>query len=258
MKILVCVKQVPESEILLHIDDASAWVQEDAISEFKMNRLDEYAVEEALLIKESIPGTCIEVITVGPARCEEVVRRAIGMGADSGIHIQTETGGYQSPFEVAAWIADFASGKQYDLILTGVLSEDSMQGQVGPKIAARLGFSWATSVIFEKITSDKNFIYVEREIENGHRDKLELKLPALLTIQSGINSPRWPSLSNLLRANSQGLKKISTNNLAKVKQMDLLTEVMYPQKSRAGLVLSGSLQEKADRLLMILREKSLL
>ena len=258
MKILVCVKQVPESEILLHIDDAAAWVLEDAITEFKMNRLDEYAVEEALLIKESIPSTSIEVITVGPARCEEVVRRAIGMGADSGFHIQTASGGYQSPFEVAAWIADFASDKQYDLILTGVMSEDSMQGQVGPMIAARLGFSWATSVIFEKIASDKNSIYVEREIESGHRDKLELKFPALLTIQSGINSPRWPSLSNLLRANSQGLKKISTNNLAKVEHMDLLTEVMYPQKSRAGLVLSGSLQEKADRLLMILRDKSLL
>ena len=113
-------------------------------------------------------------------------------------------------------------------------------------------------MIFEKIASDKNSIYVEREIESGHRDKLELKFPALLTIQSGINSPRWPSLSNLLRANSQGLKKISTNNLAKVEHMDLLTEVIYPQKCRAGLVLSGSLQEKADRLLMILRDKSLL
>jgi electron transfer flavoprotein beta subunit len=258
MKILVCVKQVPESEILLHIDDTSTWVQEDAISEFKMNRLDEYAVEEALLIKESIPGTYTEVITVGPARCEEVVRRAIGMGVDSGIHIQTASGGYQSPFEVAARIADFANGKQYDLILTGVMSEDSMQGQVGPMIAARLGFSWATSVVFEKIALDKNSIYIEREIESGHRDTLELKLPALLTIQSGINSPRWPSLSNLLRANLQGLKTISTNNLAKVEQMDLLTEVMYPQKKRAGLALSGSLQEKANRLLMILREKSLL
>ena len=258
MKILVCVKQVPESEIPIQIDDFTGWIKEDTITEFRMNRLDEYAVEEALLIKESIVDTRIDVITVGPARCDEVVRRAIGMGADYGVHIQTASEGYQSPLEVAAWIADFARGKNYALILTGVMSEDSMQGQVGPMLATRLGFSWATSVIFEKIASDKKSIYVEREIEGGHRDTLKLKLPAVITIQSGINTPRWPSLSNLLRANSQGLERIDISDSAKFQQMEYLADVVYPQKTRAGLVLSGSLQEKADRLLMILREKSLL
>jgi len=258
MKILVCVKQVPEAEIPIHIDDATGWIQKDAITEFKMNRLDEYAVEEALLIKESIAGTRIDVITAGPARCDEVVRRAIGMGADSGVHVQTTSDDYQSPYGIGAVIADFARGKNYALILTGAMSEDTMQGQVGPMLAARLGFSWATSVIFEKIASDKKAIYVEREIEGGHRDTLELKLPAVITIQSGINTPRWPSLSNLLRANSQELKKISISDPANLQQMEHLAELAYPQKSRAGLVLSGSLQEKTARLLTIFREKSLL
>ena len=258
MIILVCVKQVPESEIPIHIDESAGWIQRDAITEFKMNRLDEYAVEEALLIKESIAGTRIDVITVGPDRCDEVVRRAMGMGADSGVHIQTACDGYQSPFGVAAAIADFACGKNYALILTGAMSEDTMQGLVGPMLAARLGFSWATSVIFENIASDKKSIYVEREIEGGHRDTIELKLPAVITIQSGINTPRWPSLSNLLRANSQELEKISISKLAKLQQTEHLAELVYPQKRRAGLVLSGSLQEKAARLLMIIREKSLL
>lgn len=258
MKILVCVKQVSEAEIPINIDDSTGWIQKEAITEFKMNRLDEYAVEEALLIKESIAGTRIDVITVGPDRCDEVVRRAIGMGADSGVHIQTASDGYQSPFGVAAWIADFARGKNYALILAGTMSEDSMQGQVGPMLAARLGFSWATSVIFEKIASDKKSIYVEREIEGGHREMIELKLPAVITIQSGINTPRWPSLSNLLRANSQELEMISISDPTKPQQMKHLAELAYPQKRRAGLVLSGSLQEKATRLLTILREKSLL
>jgi len=258
VKIMVCVKQVPETEIPIHIDDASGEIQKDAISEFKMNRLDEYAVEEALLIKESIAGSDIDVITVGPARCDEVVRRAIGMGADSGVHIQTASEGYQSPFGIAAVIADFARGKNYALILTGAMSEDSMQGQVGPMLAAQLGFAWATSVIFEKIAPDKQSIYIEREIEGGQRDTLELRLPAVITIQSGINTPRWPSLSNLLRANSQKLEMISISDPAKPQQMEHLAEVAYPQKSRAGLVLSGSLQEKAARLLTIFREKSLL
>ena len=258
MKILVCVKQVPDSEIPIAIDDSTGWIQKDAITEFKMNRLDDYAVEEALLIKESIADSRIDIITVGPDRCEDVVRRAVGMGADCGVHIQTASDGYQSPFEIAAAIADFAGSKNYDLVLTGAMSEDSMQGQVGPMLAARLGFSWATSVIFEKIASDRNTIYVEREIEGGHRDTLELKLPALITLQSGINTPRWPSLSNLLRANSQKLEKISISESTKTRQMEQLAELVYPQKRRAGLVLSGSLQEKATRLLTIFHEKTLL
>jgi electron transfer flavoprotein beta subunit len=258
MKILVCVKQVPESEIPILIDESVGWIQKDAITEFKMNRLDEYAAEEALLIKESIAGTRIDIITVGPDRCDEVVRRAMGMGADSGVHIRTASDGYQSPYGVATAIADFARGKKYNLILTGAMSEDSMQGQVGPMLAAQLGFAWATSVIFERIASDKKTIYVERDIESGHRDTLELKLPALITIQSGINTPRWPSLSNLLRANSQELEEVSISDPAGRQQMEHPVEVVYPQKSRAGRVLTGSLADKATRLVTILQEKALL
>ena len=258
MKILVCVKQVPESEAPIYIDDTRGWIDREAITEFKMNRLDEYAVEEALLIKEAFTDTRIDIISVGPDRCDEVVRRAMGMGADSGVHIRTASDGYQSPYGVATAIADFARGKNYNLILTGAMSEDSMQGQVGPMLAAQLGFAWATSVIFERIASDKKTIYVEREIESGHRDTLELKLPALITIQSGINTPRWPSLSNLLRANSQELEEVSISDPAGLQQMEHPAEVVYPQKSRAGQVLTGSLHDKATRLMTILQEKALL
>jgi electron transfer flavoprotein beta subunit len=113
-------------------------------------------------------------------------------------------------------------------------------------------------VIFEKISSNRKFIYVEREIEGGHRDSLELKLPAVVTIQSGINTPRWPSLSNLLRANSQELETVSIGDSTKLQPKEFLAQVTYPQKSRAGLVLSGSLRDKAARLLTILGEKSIL
>jgi len=258
MNILVCVKQVPESETPIYIDDTRGWIDREAITDFKMNRLDEYAVEEALLIKESIANTRIDIITVGPDRCDEVVRRAIGMGADSGAHIQSASDGYQSPWEVAAAIANFAHDKNYNLILTGAMSEDSMQGQVGPMLAAHFDWPWATSVIFEKVASDRKVIYVEREIEGGHRDSLELNLPAVVTIQSGINSPRWPSLSNLLRANSQELETVSINEPAKLQPKEFLAQVTYPQKSRDGVVLAGSLGDKAKRLLTILGEKSLL
>jgi len=154
MRILVCIKQVPDMENPILIDDRHAWIQSDEISEYRMNRLDEFALEEAVLIKEALSGTTVDAVSVGPDRSTEVIRRSIGMGADAGIHIATGSEGYHSSFEIAAWIAEYARGKPYDLILTGAMSEDNMQGHVGPMIAERLALPCATAVIFEKIASD--------------------------------------------------------------------------------------------------------
>ena len=258
MKILVCVKQVPESEHPILIDDGGAWIQSDEIRDFKMNRLDEFAVEEAVWIKENLGDTTIDALSAGPERATGVIKRSIGMGADEGVHIDTGAGGYQSSLEIAAWIAEYARGEAYDLVLTGAMSEDNMQGQVGPMIARRLGLPCATAVIFEKMASDKAAIYVEREIEGGHRDTLELPLPAVLTVQSGINTPRYPSLSNLLRANKQGLKRIKSTDLVQPAAREDLVELVYPHKSRSGTVLNGTEKEKATQLIRILREKALL
>ncbi len=258
MKILVCIKQVPESENPILIDDGNAWIQSDEICEFKMNRLDEFAVEEAVLIKAAFGDTKIDALSAGPARATEVIRRSIGMGADAGIHIETGSEKYHSSFETAAWIAEYARGAPYDLILTGALSEDNMQGQVGPMVAKRLSLPWATAVIFEKIAADRKTIYVEREIEGGHRDILELPLPAVLAIQSGINTPRYPSLSNLLRANKQGLKRIKGADLVQLAARENLVELVYPHKTRSGTVLNGTQKEKATQLIHILRERALM
>ena len=258
MKILVCIKQVPESENPILIDDGNDWIQTDEISEFKMNRLDEFAVEEAVLIKAAFSDTKIDALSVGPDRATEAVKRSIGMGADAGIHINTGSEGYHSSFEIAAWIAEYARGEPYDLILTGAMSEDNMQGQVGPMIAGQLSLPCATAVIFEKIASDRATIYVEREIEGGHRDTLELPLPAVLTIQSGINTPRYPSLSNLLRANKQGLKRIKGADLVQLSARENLVELAYPHKTRSGTVLNGTEEEKATQLIRLLREKAML
>ncbi|CAB1059265.1 Electron transfer flavoprotein, beta subunit [Olavius sp. associated proteobacterium Delta 1] len=258
MKILVCIKQVPESESPILIDNGNSWIQSDEIREFKMNRLDEFALEEAVLIKEAFSETRIDALSAGPDRAAEVIRRSIGMGADAGIHISTGAEGYHSSFEIAAWIAEYARGKPYDLILTGAMSEDNMQGQVGPMIAKRLSLPCATAVVFENIASDGKTIYVEREIEGGQRDTLELPLPAVLTIQSGINTPRYPSLSNLLRANKQGLNRIKAADPAPLASRENLVQLVYPHKTRAGRILTGSGEEKAAQLIQIFREKTML
>jgi electron transfer flavoprotein beta subunit len=258
MKILVCVKQVPESDAPIKIDAGTGWIQTEEICGFKMNRLDEFAVEEAVLIKAAFTHSSIDAVTVGPDRSADVIRRSIGMGADCGVHIVTDSEEYQSSFEIAGWIAEFARDRRYDLVLTGAMSEDNMQGQVGPMIAGRLDLPFATSVIFEKIAAGEKTVYVEREIEGGCRDTLELQLPAVLTIQSGINTPRYPSLSNLLRANRMELYKIPAADFARGSSPEIIEQIGYPQKTRAGEILKGTGEEKAAQLVRILRERALL
>jgi electron transfer flavoprotein beta subunit len=258
MKILVCIKQVCDSESPIQIDDHARWIQTDAITGHKMNRLDEFAVEEAVLLKEAYPGTNIDAISVGPDRSADVIKRAIGMGADHGVHIITESEGYINPFTIASGIAEYARDKHYTLIFTGVMSEDQMQGQVGPMIAACLSLPWATAVIRQQMVPHHKSVYVEREIEGGSRDTLQLQLPAVLTIQSGINTPRYPSLSNLLRANKQALETFQVVDSVQPKLRENVVRVAYPEKSRSGTFLTGTQQEKATRLLKLLRQRALL
>ncbi len=256
MKILVCVKQVPESETSINIDDASGWIKMDHFAKFKMNRLDKYSVEEAILIKEVFPNVTVDIISVGPERSAEVIKRAIGMGADHGIHILTSGDAYISSFAVSSRITAYARNKNYELILAGAMSEDYMQGQIGPMVSAQLALPLATAVIFEHLSPDLKTVYVEREIEGGNRDTLELRLPAVLTIQSGINKPRYPSLSNLLRANKQELEIIGFDSMVKTIPKEYFVGMTYPVKSRAGEILEGTQQEKANQLLNIFREKA--
>ncbi len=258
MNILVCIKQVCETDSPIQINDYAGWIQTDAITGYKMNRLDEFAVEEAVLLKEAYPETTIDAITVGPDRSAEVIKRAIGMGVDHGVHINIESEGYMSPFAIASGIAGYARGKHYSLIFAGVMSEDLMQGQVGPMLAACLSLPWATAVIRQQLAQDTKSIFVEREIEGGSRDTLQLQLPAVLTIQSGINTPRYPSLSNLLRANKQKLETFQGKDLAQPEQRENVVRVTYPEKSRSGTFLAGTRLEKANQFIKWLRQRTLL
>jgi electron transfer flavoprotein beta subunit len=257
MKILVCVKQVPESDTAIDIEEDGSWIDMDSFDEFKMNRLDEFAVEEAVRFKETLADLSIDVISVGSEHAADAVKRSIGMGAHNGVHIVQENEAHLSPSLIASWIAQYAKNN-YALILTGAMSEDAMNGQTGPMIAAHLNLPCATGVIFQKLASDEKTIYVEREIEGGRRDTLEIKLPAVLTIQSGNNIPRYPSLSNLLRANKQKLEIIESTALSQPETGEDIIRVAYPQKSRAATVLEGSQQDKARELIQILRDKALM
>ena len=256
MKILVCIKQVHDPETIFRVDESTESVGPEGQVKYWMNHADEFAVEEAILIKEAHPGTVVDVLTVGPDRTAQVLERAVGMGADNGVHILAPGEGYISPLTIASWIASYAADREYDLILTGVMAEDHMHGQVGPLLAELLSLPCATSVIFEDVRAEHGIVHVEREIEGGRRDVLELDLPALLTIQTGINKPRYPSLSNLLRAKDQKAFIIDRKTLPWVEERDKLISSHYPGKSRIGLVLEGNQGEKASQLLQLLEKKA--
>jgi electron transfer flavoprotein beta subunit len=257
MKILVCIKQVLDSDIPIRLDERSLWVEAEVNPLYRMNHFDEYALEEALRIRDTYADATIDVLSVGPARVTQTLKKGLEMGANEGIHILLTGEGYHSPFEIASLIADYVRNRSYDLILTGIMAEDDMQCQVGPMAAELLGYPCATAIISERLCRDEKALYVEREIENGRREALEITLPALLTIQSGINRPRYPALSHVLRAKTQSLLVIAAGDSTRLTPRDHLIRLAYPEASTKGIVLTGSPQEKASVLLRILHEKSL-
>jgi electron transfer flavoprotein beta subunit len=258
MKILVCVKQVTDPDAHLEIDSKTGWIREHDAGRYRMNRFDEYALEEAMQIKESFSGVSVDAISVGPKRVEETLKNAIAHGADNGIHILHKANGYIPSYIIASLIAGFAKDKSYDLILTGVMSEDIMQSQVGPMTAAMLDVPCVTSVTKEKLDIGKYSIYVECEMQSGLAQTAVMAMPALITIQSGINQPRYPSLSNKFRSMKQELITIkqSTFNITLENDFDFC--LSYPEKPGTGVMLEGTKDEKAEKLLKIFYEKSLL
>ena len=167
MKILVCIKQVPDQESRPTVNQAKTWVGYFENASYWINRYDEHAEEEALRIREMIPGTTIDIVSFGPERVKSAIKRCIEMGADRGFHLYYDRDDYHSPSIKSRLIAEFCKNQEYDLILTGVMSEDMMSGQTGPMIAARLGVPSATSVIKLEINTEKQSIQVERELDSA-------------------------------------------------------------------------------------------
>ena len=267
MKILVCVKQVLDPDGPIRIAASGRTLEAAPDGLFRMNRFDEFALEAALQIREEFPGTRIDALTAGPARAARTVRRALETGADEGIHLLLEDDGCRTPFETASIIGAAARDRRYDLILTGVMAEDDMQAQVGPMLAEILSYPWATAVMALQVTpppessSGPGVIRVERELEGGRREAFALTLPALLTIQSGANRPRYPALSHVLRARSQALETIPLSRLYESGAgfappvRERLLGLEEPAPLQTGLILAGSPEEKAEALLRILRTR---
>lgn len=258
MNILVCIKQVISAESELKIDDSGTRIKPSGSLRFEMNTYDAYAVEEALQIAETLPGSRVDAITVGPAHAQDTLRRALGMGADEGILILDSRPGYRPPIQTASWIAGYARDKAYDLVLTGIMSEDEMNGQTGPMIAQLLARPFCTAVIQTALSNDGKTLRIEREIEGGARHLFDIRLPCLLTLQTGINTPRYPALSKVLRARKKTIEIIEPDTPKQSGQGLALSRIHRTEISRKGLFLEGTIDEKADQLLVLLANREIL
>ena len=252
MKILVCVKQVPDTDAPISIDSGGQWTGQAL--PFRMNRFDEYALEEALLIKEAHPGISIDAVSVGPERAQTVVRRAMELGADAGVHIEICAEGYVPPEVVAVHLKEYAQDKAYDLILCGAMSEDCMHGQVGSLLAEMLGLPSITAVIAAHMREDGYGLDIEQETEGGLRRRFEMAMPAVMSVQSGINHPRYPTLTNVLRAKRQSIGHIMARDVPSQTRFSFRPA----PEAKQGVMITGSLHEQARQMLRLLHEHAIL
>jgi len=239
MRILVCIKHLNSGRI---------------------NRFDTHALEQALLLADEKPNISVDVVTMGSEDSQKIIRRAFGMGVDNAVHIINENSEYISSFVTASAIAAAIENISYDLVLTGLMSEDMMAGQTGPMLAEILGFPCVTGVVKACFCSSENEIRIEREMENRVLETLCVKLPAVLTIQAGTNTPRYPCLSMMLKAESKDILCVNVDELSFRKPFSKTINLGYetPEKTRAGKILTGSLQDKAEQLYLFLRQKNLI
>lgn len=251
MKIAVLVKQVPGTESSLFIRDEKNWIDESTTT-FVMNPPDNFALEEALMIKEKLNKGEVVVVSMGPSRSQKVIREALAKGADRGIHIEEGDNFEKDPLSLSKVFASVLEDEKFDLIFTGLQSDDTGMGQTGVLIGELLKMSTATLVI-ETDCMESN-IKVKRELESGWFQWVTLPLPASISIQSGLNTPRYPSLKGIMGAKKKEIKIISSNDFVS-SPMQKIETVFLPETSKQTEYIEGSSDEIATRLVDILKKE---
>ena len=250
MKIAVCIKQVVTREWQLRVAESGTWIR-DSDASFELNEPDAYALEEALRLKEKHSGEVV-VCSAGPARAAQVIREALARGADRAIHVESDALATADAFTVATALADAVRDEKFDLVLTGLQSDDQGFGQVGVVLAEKLGMPHAT-IIMEVHVADGG-LRVKRELEGGWFQWVSLPLPALLTIQSGINQLRYATLKGIMAAKKKEIRKVVPSPPGEPLQRIL--KVSFPEKAKQTQMISGSAAEAAKQLVAKLRDEA--
>jgi electron transfer flavoprotein beta subunit len=250
MKIAVCIKQVPTREWQPRLNDAKTWIREQDAS-YELNEPDAYALEEGLRLREKHNGEVV-VCAAGPARVQQVIREALARGADRAIHVEDESLASADAAITSAALAAAMADERFDLVLTGLQSDDQGHAQVGVMLAERLQMPHSTIIMEVQIESNR--LRVKRELEGGWFQWLAMPLPALLTIQSGLNQLRYATLKGIMAAKKKEIKKVAlAGGLAAAQEIVALA---LPTRSKQTHMIAGPAPDAARELVKRLREEA--
>jgi len=266
MKIAVCIKQVPTREWQPRLRDDKTWIREQDVS-YEMNEPDAYALEEALRLRETHGGEVV-VCSAGPARVQQVLREALARGADRALHVEDDALGAADASVSAGALAAAMADEQFDLVLTGLQSDDQGHGQTGVVLADRLGIPHSTIIMEIQVQGaagsaaggpvagglQASGVRVKRELEGGWFQWVAMPLPALLTIQSGINQLRYATLKGIMAAKKKDIRKVPLP--AGLTPSQQIVALALPIRSKQTQMITGSPSEAARELVRRLREEA--
>jgi electron transfer flavoprotein beta subunit len=249
MKIAVCLKQVPARDAQPRVNESKTWIRE-ADASFELNEPDAYALEEGFRLRERHGGEVV-VCSAGPARVAQALREALARGADRAIHVEDDGLASADAFAVADALAGAIRDERFDLVLTGLQSDDQGFAQTGVVLAERLGIPHAT-IIMEVAVQDSR-LRVKRELEGGWFQWVEMPLPALLTIQSGINQLRYATLKGIIAAKKKEIRRVAP---AAGTPRQRIVRLRTPEKTKQTQIIAGGPAEAAKELVRRLREEA--
>jgi electron transfer flavoprotein beta subunit len=259
MKIMVCLKQVPHQDARLDVNADGTWIKEDNIK-FEINSYDTYALEEALRTKDA--GEAEVLVVSGPDRVTQALRTALGMGADRAIHVKDPEVDGSDALGVAKVLGAIAKEESPDLIFMGMMSEDGNFAAVAPMLAEIAGVPHTTAAV--KVERANGTLTVDREIEGGAHEVVELQSPCLVAVQTGINQVRYASLKGIMAAKKKPLDVKTAADLGLAGQVGAgaakvkIEQISPPPKGDTAELLEGSTDEVVSGLVGKIKELGLL
>ena len=249
MKIAVLVKQVPGSESPLNIDSSEKGLDESQVT-YITNESDNYAIEEALQICDKGEEGEVVIISMGPERVQKAIREALAKGAHRAIHINTNSSASSDPLVTASALASIIKDEKFDLIFSGLQSDDLGFGQTGIVLGEMLEMSTATLAMSTEVADGK--IRVKRELESGYFQWVTMTLPASISVQSGCNTPRYPSLKGIMGAKK---KEITEVQFDEIDTFQSVKRLYSPSNSKETIMIEGSTEDIVEKLVDVLKNQ---
>ena len=249
MKIAVLVKQVPGSESPLNIDSSEKGLDESQVT-YITNESDNYAIEEALQICDKLEEGEVVIISMGPQRVQKAIREALAKGGHRAIHINTNSSASSDPLVTASALASIMKDEKFDLIFSGLQSDDLGFGQTGIILGEMLEMSTATLAMSTEVAEGK--IRVKRELESGYFQWITMTLPASISVQSGCNTPRYPSLKGIMGAKK---KEITEVQFDEIDTFQSVKRLYSPSNSKETVMIEGSTESIVEKLVDVLRNE---